>query len=180
MRLLCVLVLAAVLGLAGGVQAAHGDVHATTLGLTVVHLAVGESSTISAHLQDDGGEPVVDAVVSFERETTFGWLSLGDRATNSDGNAFLSYVPETPGTYSVRARYDGGPNLLASAAVSSVTVPGPSTEAPFPTDTAIAFVVAIIVGSIWGAYAFVLLDLRGIWVAGGGVPRFGRRRAGSR
>ncbi len=176
MKLLGLVVLAFALGVAGVSQAAHGEVHGTTLSLTAIDLRIAESATISAHLHDDMGQPVSGAIITFDRETTFGWLVLGDRPTNEEGSAFLSYVPENPGTHAIRARFGGAPGLRPSETVSTVTVIGPGVDTPFPTDTAIAVVIAAVVGSIWGAYAFVALDLRGVWIAGGGVPRLRPRK----
>ncbi len=169
------LVLLALLAV-GTAAGSHGDPHPTGLDLAVPSMRVGEQGILFATLRLPSGDPIPEMQVVFELETTFGWLELGRRFTNADGEVSLEYVPTGAGTFAFRARFEGAPGLDPSEDIVTATIGDVPRDTPFPAATAIAFVVAVVVGSIWGAYAFVLVELRGIWVQGGGIPRIGRRR----
>lgn len=155
----------------------HGGPHPATLALSVPNLRVGEEVAISATLRHPDGEPVANATVVFELDTTYGVLELGRAATNARGKASVLYVPAGPGSFTFRARFEGAPGLDAAADEKDVDVgEAPPAPSSLPTATAIAFVVAIIVGSIWGIYGFILLDLRQVWVEGGGTPFLKKRK----
>lgn len=161
---------------AGPVVGSHGGPHPTRLDLAIPSMWVGEQGILFATLRFPWGDPVPGMQVVFELETTFGWLELGRRFTNADGEVSLEYVPTGAGTFAFRVRFEGGPDLDPSEDVETATIGDVARDTPFPTATAIAFVVAVVVGSVWGAYAFVLLELRGIWIQGGGRPRIRGRR----
>lgn len=163
------LALATLLILAGPASAPHGQ-HPTSLALDVPALRVGDEAVLSALLRDDQGGTVAGVEVVFEVETTYGWLELGRATTNARGKASLLYTPTGPGSYTFRGRFEGNSNWTASGLEVQVTIEDTAPRVPFATSTAIAFVVAIVVGSIWGAYLFVLLELRQVWTEGGGTP----------
>jgi len=166
---------------AGVVQGSHGGPHPSTLELAAPDMQVGVGASLAASLRHPNGDPEPRAKIVFELGTAFGWLELGQRFTNADGEAILEYTPTGPGTFAFRARFNGTSTLDASEAIASTSVADVPLQTVVPTATFVMIVVAIVVGGIWGTYGFVLLGLRRIWIEGGGSPRLrGRRGTKSR
>ncbi|MGB9834823.1 MAG: SpaA isopeptide-forming pilin-related protein [bacterium] len=84
---------------------------------------VGETHTLTANLTDQYGNPIVDAVITFN--VSGDHTETGTATTNSSGDAVWSYSETTPGVDNIVASYDG----LTSNTVTKTWVPGtPSTE----------------------------------------------------
>ncbi len=185
MKAPCVLALSLLLALLVGATAAgsHGGLHPSQLDLVVSDGRVGGEMVLRATLLDDAGNPLPGEPIVFELETTFGWLELGRRFTNADGQATLEYVPSGAGPLTFRARFLGGTGVTTvgpSGDVATAIVTERPLESPLPVAAGIAVVVAAVVGSIWAAYAFVLLELRAIRTDGGGPEGRSRREARAR
>jgi len=127
-------------------------------------LVAGQKSTLAGILTNTTGTPIPDQPVEFYLKTTFGLLYLGLGRTNSLGKAGVVYEPKSPGTWTLYVAFRGTGRYFPSNETVEVTVLGAlEPEASWLSTTlGITAVVFLVVGGVWGAYAFVLSQLLGI------------------
>ena len=133
----------------------------------------GLEFVVSAILREHGA-PLPSRELVFARETTFGAIEVGRATTDSVGRAGVVLSVSSPGPVVLLVTFEGDGTLRASAATSTVLVGGGS--APGPDYTAVLLVgaiVAVVVGSVWACYAFVVVQ---IWE----IRAEGRRAAAGR
>lgn len=127
-------------------------------------------TVLAATVTDAGGAPVAGAAVTFKVRTTFGWLVIGEAATDQAGRATVT-LPSTshPTEAVVEVEQESGvlraTILLERAALSEpATRPGrdvlrqlspqPGLISPYPV--AQMLFLGLIVGGVWLTYAYVV------------------------
>jgi len=131
---------------------------------------VDEEFMLAASLHEHA-IPLALRELVFLRKTTFGELELARAATDSSGFASVTGSLPSPGTYVFAVAFAGEGTLRSSVVTSTVIVVGPPPPMPdFLAFVSAGIVVAVVVGSVWGCYAFVLTQL---WE----IRREGRRSA---
>ena len=81
-----------------------------------------ELLTVMASLQDENGEPLVNAAVDFYFNDGDGWVFLGTSSTNQNGVASKSYVPQKTGSHLLRAMFEETGIYSASSGEDSLEV----------------------------------------------------------
>jgi len=116
------------------VESQTGNVLVTKLGTSITstlapfNVKIGGSTTITARLLDDNGNPITSQSIVFSLGTTV----LGSAFTDSSGNAVEPYVANvSAGTYAVNASYTENDAYLSSSATSNLIV------SPFTTNVTI-------------------------------------------
>ncbi len=163
------LIFALLLGGVGALRALAAEPPAVALSVTTEDGKKMLVATVTAN-----GKPVENAKVEFFARRTFGQIVLGAEATLDDGTAAVLFPVTLPG--------DDRGRLQVSAEVAGFGQPRPRAEAvldggvPFRVEPA-AFPralwapqapyvllanIAIVVGLIWGAFAYGLFQLASI------------------
>jgi len=137
---------------------------------------------ITAVVTDADGKPVGGTAVTFRVKTAFGWLTVAEVESRSDGTAVIVLPPTSLHAEINADAGEGGVGTLAvSVARPEPTVrPGrgmlgtlslqPGLISPYPPPQ-ILF-VALILGGIWTTYAYLVFLLARLRRAGrGGVGR---------
>lgn len=171
LRILCVVPCLGMENLVGGVIKAKRPKAMgapTSLRLDLTPRADG-SVLARATLLDSEGSPLADAPIVFTRRTTLGGdLVLGRPTTMENGSAVVK-IPATGGeTIKVTAAFEGGGGLAYSEDEQAITVPGPVMEhelgplaAPTPPPV-LALILLVVLGGVWAAYGFVVVQLVGL------------------
>ncbi len=129
------------------------------------NLVAGTPTALSATLRDTATNGTVGgAILSFSERTTFGWLLLGNKTTDSQGEASVPYEPVANGTYTIVVSYEGNASYAPSNTTLALNVLAASTPPPppIPADRVIVFVIIAVVGGVWLTYAFVGVQILGI------------------
>lgn len=157
-----------VLSLSRGAGASDGS---TTLSLSAPNqVDVQKQFALTAVLLEHT-VPLPDQELVFSRETTFGAIEVGRALTDSIGTATVTVSLPSSGTYVFTVAFAGNVTLRSSLSTSTVVAAGPAPPAPdFLPLLAIGVVAAVVVGSVWGCYAFVLTQLWEIRKDGGRSP----------
>lgn len=152
-----------------------GDARASD-GLTEISLSapprvdVDGAFVLSAFLNEHS-TPLAQRELVFLRKTTFGELEIARATTDSFGLAAATVSLPSPGTYVFAVAFAGEGTLRSSVVTATVIVVGPPPPMPdFLAFLSVGAVAAVVVGSVWGCYAFVLTQL---WE----IRREGRRSA---
>lgn len=128
-------------------------------------LTAGESTLVTAILEDANGTPIPQENVSFSRATLFGSLPLGTSPTNAEGEARVTYDASTAGNFTIVAAFPGdaayGPSNTSLAFTVAPTGSGPVPPLLPPDGTIIAVILAV-VGGVWITYALVASLILGI------------------
>jgi mono/diheme cytochrome c family protein len=171
----------------------------TKLSLAQTANRFGEA-VLSATLQDANGKPVKAATIAFSRATTWGVVMLGSARTDEQGSASL-LLPVVPvNANEVEALFKGDSGFEASAGKLAVERSRPTTRASTGTGRASLSVkepvllppegslitanppllptvlFALVVLSVWSAYARVLSLILRIRSGGGPAGMMGPRR----
>ncbi|KKM11296.1 hypothetical protein SY88_09520 [Clostridiales bacterium PH28_bin88] len=134
-----------------------------------------ESARALATLTDQDGQPVPGAKLTFFRKTTFGRLKLGTVSTDGMGIGSTSVPVYAGQEVEVTAAFAGNKELAPVEAVASLSLP----PAPAPPrsrmltqrpDPRFVFVLLLVIGGVWTAYAYVFLLLARIKRAGALEP----------
>ncbi len=128
-------------------------------------LVAGTPTALTATLRDTATNGTVGgAALTFSEKTTFGWLLLGNKSTDSQGEASVPYEPVANGTYTIVVSYPGNASYAPSNATLALNVLAASTPPPpaMPADQLIVFVILAVVGGVWATYAFVGFQILGI------------------
>ncbi len=137
--------------------------------VTPSSLVAGIPTTLVVTLRDTAtSAPVAGGELSFQQETTFGWLPLGNVTTNGQGEAGVTWEPVANGTYTVTVAYAGNATYTPANRTLSLSVVGASSPPPplLTPDRLIALIVAAVVGGVWATYGFVAFQVVGIRTAG--------------
>jgi hypothetical protein len=141
---------------------------ATALTLTAQRSPGG--TVLAAAVTDAGGAPVAGAAVTFKVRTTFGWLVVGETATDPAGRAAVT-LPSTsrPTEAAVEVEQESGllraTILLEKAALADPAIrpgrdvlrqlsPQPGLISPYPVPQMLF--LGLIVGGVWLTYAYVV------------------------
>lgn len=151
--------------------------------IVIKHLEIHHSKIllhVISTLADDKGRPVEGVLVHFFVSTTFGMMKIGSNTTQADGNAHLTHPLASVWEMAVGVHFDGNGIYQASDATASFLPDGSVSEVaatpPYvsgqnkfvdlrligiePLQGAImAIVVALIVGSVWSTYTYVLRQI---------------------
>lgn len=151
--------------------------------IAIKHLEIHHSKIllhVISTLADDKRRPVEGVLVHFFVSTTFGMMKIGSNTTRSDGTAHLTHPLASVWEMKVGVHFDGNGIYQASDATTSflpdesvaevaATLPYVSGQNKFvdlrligiePLQGAImAIVVALIVGSVWSTYTYVLRQI---------------------
>lgn len=140
---------------------------------------------LAATLVDEGGGPIAGALVRFFVEVEFagtaGLMEIGQGQTGNDGVASIEYVPASAGERVVRVRFEGSGvygesedtmRIEAQHAVPAYAQETTSLDRLRPWTR---LGLGVLVLGVWGAFAYVIFQLRRIGRAplGGG----GREKA---
>jgi len=125
---------------------------------------VGQKNTLAAELTNQSGAPLSGQPVEFYLKTTYGLLYLGLGRTNNLGKAGIAYEPKASGTWTLYVVFRGtGRYLPSNDSVELVVLPAPVVGGAWiRVDTAIALVVLVVVGGVWGSYAYVVTQILAI------------------
>lgn len=164
-RLHSVLTLWLVIALVLAISSVHA---AAALRLTAQRSPGG--TVLAATVTDAGGSPVAGAAVTFKVRTTFGWLVVGETATDSAGRAAVTLPPASrPTEAAVEVEQESGllraAILLERAALSEPAIrpgrdvlrqlsPQPGLISPYPVPQMVF--LGLIVGGVWLTYAYVV------------------------
>lgn len=151
--------------------------------IAIKHLEIHHSEIllhVVSALADDKGRTVEGVLVHFFISTTFGMMKIGSNTTQADGTAHLIHPLASVWEMKVGVHFDGSGIYQASEATTSFLPDGSVSEVaatlPYvsgqnklvdlrligiePLQGAImAIVVALIVGSVWSTYAYVLSQI---------------------
>lgn len=131
---------------------------------------------ITAVVTDADGEPVEGASVTFRMKTAFGWLTVADVESRSDGTAVVVLPPASLYAEIRADAGEGSVGVLATSAarpepavrpgrrILRTLSPQPGFISPYPPPQ-ILF-VALILGGIWTTYAYLVAVLMRIRRAG--------------
>ena len=137
---------------------------------------------ITAVVTDADGEPVEGAAVTFRVKTAFGWLTVAEVESRSDGTAVVVLPPTSLYGEITADAGEGGVGMLAASGarpepavrpgrgILRILSPQPGFISPYPPPQ-ILF-VALILGGIWTTYAYLVVLLVRLRRAGRG--RVGR------
>ena len=142
-----------------------------SLALQLAGDATGKG-TAEAHLSDLQNAPIKGAVVQFTRKTTFGYLALGQVATDGDGIARME-LPVHPGQQvEVTAQFAGSSQFAPASARATYAVPSQPVPVrpnglitPYPNPLFVA-ILGTVVGGVWFTYGVVFWTLGRIRRAG--------------
>lgn len=149
---------------AGAVGAADSAVLTLTL---PEQATVGEEATLQVRLARENGLPIAGATIEFFRNVEFanvtGDLKLGEAVTDSLGIAALPFGPRSFGEQKVVARFAGDGAFAAAEASSFLLIaPGPQMHTEH-AGINIPFLgpwfLAVVLGTIWGLFGFVAVQL---------------------
>lgn len=154
-------------------SANHLEVHHPNIDHFIPHT---DMIHVIAYVTDENGGPVVGALVDFLFSTSFGMMKVASNVTEADGSAHLLYPLVSLRKMSVAAYFRGSGSYVGSNATSAL-IPDASTveepETPYLSGqnmlldprlvgveahvaaTLIAM-IAIVVGSVWVMYTYVL------------------------
>jgi mono/diheme cytochrome c family protein len=153
----------------------------TQLSLALVEVS-NSDLIVRATLKDDKGAPLVKSKIAFNKLSSLnGRLPLATVDTDAQGLA-VYYYPLKPGeTLRIEARFDGERGRQASSAVEQVALAGGAEPEPLATGLLAATpplgllgLIALVVGSIWLLYGYVVSLLLRI-VSADVAVRTGRR-----
>ncbi len=113
-------------------------------------------------LRDNRSRPMPFRPVSVFVETTFGFLDIETVLTNEQGVASVLYAPREAGSYLVGAAFEGESGFLASVSWLKLELSShPAELTIIPSgDLMVRAVVVLVVGGVWGAYAYSILVVR--------------------
>ncbi|MCS4538288.1 MAG: Ig-like domain-containing protein [Thaumarchaeota archaeon] len=124
------------------------------------------SISLIGTLTDNEGNPIEGMPVMFTVNTTFGTLRIASLYTNKQGIALANYSAGSIGMYEFAALFPGGGGYGASKFLVTrhiLYAGGEPTESLFaPRNVAVGIAIGAVL-SVWGAYAFVLGQLGGIF-----------------
>jgi len=117
-------------------------------------------------LTDNEGNPIEGMPIAFTVNTTFGTLRIASLYTNKQGTALANYSAGSIGMYEFAASFSGGGGYGASKFLVTrhiLYAGSEPTESLFaPRNVAVGIAIGAVL-SVWGAYAFVLGQLGGIF-----------------
>ncbi|MEE9600176.1 MAG: hypothetical protein V3W22_00545 [Thermoplasmata archaeon] len=121
-----------------------------------------EEAEILVSLRDETFRPLALKPVSVFANTAFGFLDIGTVLTNEQGVASVKHTPRDEGAYLLGAAFAGESGYLASVDWHQMVMTSPT---PQPTQLPekslqIQTIIVIIVGGVWGTYAYCLFVLR--------------------
>ncbi len=122
----------------------------------------GDPVEVLFALRGEDGRPLQSRPVTAFVQTAFGFLDLGTIYTNDQGVGSVFYSPHDAGDYLIGASHRGGSGFLSSVAWLRLVVTSP-VLAPslIPRDTLlIQTVIVLVVGGVWGSYAYSFFILR--------------------
>ncbi len=125
---------------------------------------------ISTKIIDEDGVAVTNSMVNFYVNTTFGEVKVGSSITNKDGVAKMNITRKIDGVLAVRAEYTGDDGYNASSKVGYVVIRGAHVIESDPIYWVFNFtqsIIAIVLGSVFSVYAFVLYQVSKIRTNGG-------------
>lgn len=121
-----------------------------------------DSAEIVVSLRDNRSRPLAFRPVSVFVQTTFGFLDVETVLTNEQGVASVLYAPREEGSYMIGAAFGGESGFLASVTWLQLVLSPLAPELNlFPSgDLMVRAVIVLIVGGVWGAYAYSVLVVR--------------------
>jgi hypothetical protein len=137
--------------------------------------AVEEGTTMLVATVTLDGKPVEGTKVAFAVERMFGLMRLGEEETIDDGTAAVPFPSDLPGgpegVLRIRAEITAPPEQAGVKTVAAM--PGARVHVedsePFPralwapaAPTALILTIIILLSIAWGAYGYVLVQIRGI------------------
>jgi len=149
---------------------AVNSVHAAAAALKLAAQRSPDGTVLAATVTDAGGSPVAGAAVTFKVRTTFGWLVVGETATDPAGRAAVT-LPFTsrPTEAAVEVEQESGllraailleraplaePAIRPGRDVLKQLSPQPGLISPYPVPQ--MFFLGLIVGGVWLTYAYVV------------------------
>ncbi len=117
---------------------------------------------LSAKLTDEDGVAVKEAVVDFYVNTTFGEVKVGSAITDEEGVAVMKVIRRLEGTIAVRAEHVLTGGQTGGKEVRYITIARAHVAESNPLYWAFPVtqvLVAIVVGSVFSVYAFVLYQV---------------------
>lgn len=118
--------------------------------------------SFSAKLTDEDGVVVINSVVDFYVNTTFGEVKVGSAITNEEGIALMNITRKIDGVISVRAEFVGDNGLLQSSDVGNIVVSGAHVEEDNPiwwVFDATKGIIVIVFASVYSVYAFAVYQI---------------------
>jgi len=126
----------------------------------------GGAVLAQVQLTDEAGRPLADEPVMLMRRTVLGGdLVLGSPLTVADGTAAAKFYALEPGTVEVVAYYAGGGGYASAEVRQVISAVGvsmdhrPSGLAAPTAPPVFALALIIVVGGVWIAYAFVVMQV---------------------
>jgi len=140
----------------------------TAVRASTQELIAGQKGTLTGLLKNTSGAPIPDEPIEFYLKTTYGLLYVGLGRTNSLGKAGVVYEPKSSGTWTLNVVFRGTGRYFPSNDTVELTIlEAPSSGGFWLTPTlGITAVILLVVGGVWGSYAFVVSQLLGIRRAG--------------
>ncbi len=122
----------------------------------------GDPAEMLVSLRDNRSRPLAFRPVSVFVRTTFGFLDVETVLTNEQGLASVLYAPREAGSYLVGAAFEGESGFLASVSWLRLALSSPTQELTIlPSgDLIVRAVIVLILGGVWGAYAYTVLLVR--------------------
>lgn len=127
--------------------------------------ALNDKVSFSAKLIDEDGVIVVNSIVDFYVNTTFGEVKVGSALTDEEGIALMSITRKIDGAISVRAEFVGDNGLLQSSDLGNIVVSGAHVEEDNPiwwVFDATKVVIVLVFASVYSVYAFAIYQIRRI------------------
>lgn len=133
-----------------------------------LELTAKEEGAVLAQVQltDASGSPLADQPVELLRRTSVGGeLVMARPSTMDDGTAAALFYALEPGSVEVLAYYPGGGGYASAEVQQAIEAAGvhmdhlPSGLAAPAPPPAFALILILVVGGVWSAYAFVVVQL---------------------
>ncbi len=121
-----------------------------------------DAAEMLVSLRDNRSRPLAFRPVSVFVRTTFGFLDVETVLTNEQGVASVLYAPREAGSYLVGAAFGGESGFLASVSWLQLVLSSPTSDLTIlPSgDLMVRAVIVLVVGGVWGAYAYSVLVVR--------------------